>query len=87
MKLCPPGKKKSGDTITALVAMTSAEETVRSRANPLFKRLRALKERGPRDGVCLLEGPKLLREALAAGLSIVEVALTPEAEGRPELAD
>ena len=47
--------------------MTPEEETVTSRANPLFKRLLALKKRGvaPEGDLCLLEGPKLLDEAMA----------------------
>jgi TrmH family RNA methyltransferase len=65
--------------------MAPDEEVVRSRANPLFKRLRALKERGaaPEGRLCLLEGPKLLAEALDAGVSIVEVAVTRTASERP----
>ena len=49
--------------------MTPDQETVTSRANPLFKRLLALKKRGvaPEGDLCLLEGPKLRDEALAAG--------------------
>ena len=43
-----------------------ASETLRSRANPLYKRLRALKERGAERDLCLLEGPTLVLEALAA---------------------
>jgi TrmH family RNA methyltransferase len=64
--------------------MTPAEEIVRSRANPLFKRLRALKERGAdRDAeLCLVEGSKLVDEALGAGVRIVEAAVSPRAEGR-----
>jgi TrmH family RNA methyltransferase len=57
-----------------------AEETIRSRANPHYKRLRALRD--GRDGrdLCLVEGPKLVAEALAAGVEIVEAALSPRAE-------
>ncbi len=68
--------------------MASDEEIVRSRANPLFKRLRALKQRGirPEDELCLLEGPKLVDEALAAGLTITEVAAASGAEERPAVA-
>jgi len=64
--------------------MPPEEETVRSRQNPLFKRLRALKERGTaRDGggaLCLLEGPRLVAEALSAEARLVEVAVAPGAE-------
>ena len=68
--------------------MTPDEETVTSRANPLFKRLLALKKRGvaPEGDLCLLEGPKLLDEALAAGARIVEVAAAAGAEERPTAA-
>jgi TrmH family RNA methyltransferase len=58
------------------------EETLRSRANPLYKRLRALKEGGTE--LCLLEGPKLVREALAAGVTLVEAAASPRAEASLE---
>ena len=60
-----------------------AEETLRSRANPLYKRLRALKERGTERDLCLLEGPKLVREALAASLVVLEAAFSPRAEATP----
>jgi len=65
--------------------MAPDEEIVRSRSNPLFKRLRALKERGvgPEGGLCLLEGPKLVEEALAAGLTIAEAAVTRRTDERP----
>ena len=59
-------RRKPDDTIMARLSMP-ADEPVRSRANPLFKRLRALKERGPEGALCLLEGPKLVLEALGAG--------------------
>ena len=62
-----------------------AQDLIRSRANPLVKRLRALKERGAGD-LLLVEGPKLLGEAMAAGVPLVEVAASPRllrrAEGR-----
>jgi len=56
------------------------DETLRSRANPLYKRLRALKERAGEGELCLLEGPRLVLEALAAGLTIVEAAASARAE-------
>jgi TrmH family RNA methyltransferase len=58
-----------------------SEQTLRSRANPLYKRLRALKER--ESELCLLEGPKLVLEALSAGIEVVEAAAAPSAEERP----
>jgi TrmH family RNA methyltransferase len=59
------------------------DETLRSRENPLYRRLRALKERGGDRELCLLEGPKLVLEALAAGLVVVEAATSPRAEASP----
>jgi len=58
----------------------AAAETLRSRANPLYKRLRALKQRSASGGLCLVEGPKLALEALGAGLRLVEAAASPRAE-------
>ena len=68
--------------------MAPDEEIVRSRANPLFKRLRVLKERGvhPDGELCLLEGPKLVNEALAAGVTIAEVVAAVGAEKRRPVA-
>jgi len=66
------------------------EETLRSRANPLYKRLRALKERAAERELCLLEGPRLVLEALEAGVAVVEAAASERAEastaGRAALA-
>jgi TrmH family RNA methyltransferase len=87
MEKSPLQPKKSGDTITAPALMTPDEEIVRSRANPLFKRLRALKRgTGPDGELCLLEGSRLVDEALAAGVEIAEAAASPRAEGRPATA-
>jgi TrmH family RNA methyltransferase len=58
-----------------------SEETLRSRANPLYKRLRALKTR--ESELCLLEGPKLVLEALSAGIDVVEAAAAPSGEEKP----
>jgi TrmH family RNA methyltransferase len=60
-----------------------ASETLRSRANPLYKRLRALRDGGAASGLCLIEGPKLACEALDAGLTLVEAAASPRAETTP----
>jgi len=62
-----------------------ADETIRSRTNPAVKRLRLLKEKGDGD-LLLLEGPKLVEEALAAGAALVEAAVTPRAVSRPRVA-
>jgi len=60
-----------------------AETIIRSRTNPLVKRLRALKERGTGSALALLEGFTLVEEGLAAGLEITEAAVTPAAEATP----
>lgn len=58
-------------------------EMIRSRRNTLVRRLRELKERSDEE-LCLLEGPKLLAEALGAGLEMVEVAASPRFERSPD---
>lgn len=60
-----------------------ADAVIRSRTNPLVKRLRALKERAAGTDLALLEGFTLVHEALASGASIVEAALTPRAAATP----
>ncbi len=60
-----------------------APETLRSRANPLYKRLRALRDKGAAGGLCLVEGPKLALEGLSAGLAFVEAAASPRVETTP----
>jgi TrmH family RNA methyltransferase len=57
----------------------AAEAVIRSRSNPVFKRLKAQKERTDRELV-LLEGPKLLEEALGAGIVVREVLCSQRAE-------
>jgi TrmH family RNA methyltransferase len=64
--------------------MSSDPEIVTSRANPLFKRLRTLRVRGDGDGICLLEGPRLVEEALAAGVEVLETVVSPRAEARAQ---
>ena len=61
--------------------MPQAAEVVRSRKSPVFKRLAALKARAARDLV-LIEGPKLLEEALAAGVAIRDVLASTRAATR-----
>lgn len=57
------------------------QDLVRSRSHPLVKRVRALKAgREMGDDVILLEGWRLIEEALASGIVIVEVALAPRVE-------
>jgi TrmH family RNA methyltransferase len=58
--------------------MKPPDEVVTSRSNPLVARLRALKSRADAD-LALVEGPKLLAEAVSAGAAIVEVAAGPDA--------
>jgi RNA methyltransferase, TrmH family len=55
-----------------------AREIVTSRANPLVKRLRALLGDSARSGLAVLEGFKLVEEALDAGIEIVECAVAPD---------
>jgi len=52
---------------------------IRSRTNPLVKRLRALKDRGADKDLALVEGFTLLEEALSAEVAVVEAALSPAA--------
>jgi TrmH family RNA methyltransferase len=59
--------------------MVPSAEVIRSRTNPLVKRLRTLKEQGER-GVVLVEGPKLLEEAALSHVHILEVAASPRIE-------
>ena len=51
-------------------------DVIRSRNNPVVRRLRELKARADAD-LALVEGPKLLGEAVSAGIGIVEVAAAP----------
>jgi TrmH family RNA methyltransferase len=70
--------------------MRAPAEVVRSRANPLYKRLLEMKERGG-DDLALVEGVRLLEEAREAGVPVREVAASPRARdsarGRALLAD
>jgi TrmH family RNA methyltransferase len=74
-----------GDNITlhpmprSPAAPSRADEVIRSRTNPLVKRLRALKEKGQRGaaGLMLLEGGRLVQEALQAGVEVVEAVASP----------
>jgi TrmH family RNA methyltransferase len=61
----------------------AATEVVQSRANPLYRRLRALVDRGAGKDACLLEGPRLVVEALGAGLRVLEAAAGPRAARTP----
>ena len=56
------------------------EGIIRSRSNPLVRRLRALKEKAAGE-LMLLEGPKLIEEALASGVAMVEAAASPRLAG------
>ncbi|MBI3932967.1 MAG: RNA methyltransferase [Acidobacteria bacterium] len=62
--------------------MESARDVIRSRTNPLVRRLRTLKERGDSE-LALLEGVKLVEEAAEAGATLVEVAASPRALEAP----
>lgn len=67
--------------LSRLLPPMALPQTLTSRANPLYRRLRALRDRG--GELCLLEGPRLVAEALAAGVAVVEAVATPEAEQAP----
>jgi TrmH family RNA methyltransferase len=62
------------------------EGIIRSRSNPLVRRLRALKEKAGGE-LMLLEGPKLIEEALASGIAVVEAAASPRLAVRAGLVD
>lgn len=64
----------------------SPREIVTSRANPAVKRLRALLAGGSGEPLAVLEGVKLAAEALAAGVDVVEVAVSPEVIEGPHAA-
>jgi TrmH family RNA methyltransferase len=57
--------------------MPAVPELIRSRSNPLVRRLRALKQQGEREGLALLEGPRLIEEATLSAVPIVEAAVSP----------
>lgn len=65
-------------------------EAIRSRSNPLVRRLRELRDSSRAGQACLLEGPRLVLEAVRAGMRVLEAAATsrPErtAPGREALA-
>lgn len=57
-----------------------SEAPIRSRTNPLVQRLRRLKQRAAGGSeLMLLEGPKLVLEALASGIEVYEAAFAPRA--------
>src|SRR5512147_2823559 len=62
--------------------MPADPEIIRSRSNPLFKRLLQLKERGDED-LALVEGVRLLNDALDAGVRIREGAVSPRVLSTP----
>ena len=64
-------------------AVDGGREPITSRANPLVRRLRTLRERAGEEGSCLLEGVKLIEAALAAEVTLTEVAASPSAESTP----
>ena len=63
--------------------MPLIEPEIKSRSNPLVRRLRELRESARAGETCLLEGPRLVLEAIAAGLRVVEAAAGPRAEKTP----
>src|SRR5713226_7363597 len=73
--------------IFAIVSRPAMDEgIIRSRSNPLVRRLRALKEKAGGE-LMLLEGPKLIEEALASGIAVVEAAASPRLAVRGGLVD
>jgi TrmH family RNA methyltransferase len=60
-----------------------ADPVIRSRSNAVVRRFRALKERAGSD-LALLEGTKLVEEALAAGVEIAEVAASARPVRSPQ---
>jgi TrmH family RNA methyltransferase len=68
--------------LSRLFAPMPRAETLRSRANPVYKRPRALTARPDRE-LCFLEGPRLVLEALEAGVAVVEAAASERAEASP----
>ena len=65
-------------------------EPIRSRSNPLVRRLRDLRDSSRAGQTCLLEGPRLVLEAVRAGVRVLEAVATTRAErtapGREALA-
>ena len=58
-------------------------DLIRSRDNALVRRLRALIRTGADGASGLLEGFKLLEEALSSGMAVEEAVLCPRAESHP----
>ena len=58
----------------------ATDDVIRSKTNPLVKRLRELVRGDRASGVLLIEGVRLTEEALDAGVTIVEAAVTPQLE-------
>jgi TrmH family RNA methyltransferase len=58
-------------------------EPITSRGNALVKRLRATKDRRGPQALALLEGVKLVEEALEAGVEIAEAAVAPRLRHSP----
>jgi RNA methyltransferase, TrmH family len=61
-----------------ILSRSLARELIRSRSNSLVKRFRAVKDRT--GEAALLEGPRLIEEAVLSGVGLLEVAVTPRAE-------
>jgi TrmH family RNA methyltransferase len=63
--------------------MAPEDEVIRSPRNPLVKRLRELRDATRAGETCLLEGPRLVLEALQAGVQVLEAVAAPRAERTP----
>ena len=67
-----------------IIALWPSVKRITSRQNPLVARYRSIAQ-GETTNLMLLDGPHLVADALAAGISLRQVALTAEALGRPEV--
>lgn len=69
-----------------MLVFVGSMEAITSRQNPIVKTCRAL-ARGDRDGTVLLEGRRLIEDALAAGVTLRVVAVSSRllVDGDPDL--
>jgi RNA methyltransferase, TrmH family len=58
----------------------ATDDVIRSKTNPLVRRLRELVRGDRASGVLLIEGVRLTEEALDAGVTVVEAAVAPTLE-------
>jgi TrmH family RNA methyltransferase len=60
-----------------------ASEIIRSRSNPLVRRLRQLSRRGHETNALLIEGARLIEEASGAGLDFEAIVASPRVQRLP----